>query len=172
MYRKLIEFYQKNCQEIKQKFFQSTQKEIDSMAKANRSELEAFMTSIVNEDNEIDSIFAFDSNGLKLVGSNGVGAQREAKTLEERSEHIAGSLTRIITVKKAITEFGQASMRGELQYAIFQMDNGILLIYYLEINNQETNVAFISSTPEGLGLMLRHAQKNIDKIKEMLRDIL
>jgi len=62
-------------------------------------------------------------------------------------------------------------VRGELEYAVFQLSNGILVVYFLEFNNQSTNVAFISSTPTGLGLMLRHTEKNMPAIEKMLRDI-
>jgi hypothetical protein len=153
-------------------FFDLTGKEIDDMPKTNRNDLELFMTKIVNDDNEIDAIVAFDGkDGTKLVSSRGVGIQRGAKSLEEKSESIAGSLTRINSVKGAITEFSQTSGRGDLKYSIFQLENGILIVYFLEINGKDTNIAFISSTPEGLGLMLRHTERNIDRIRDMLLDI-
>ncbi len=97
MKEQLIKFYNWLYRFFQTYVFYS--KEMDAMATATLSELEVLFTKIVNDPNEIDAIVAFDGkSGLKLVGSKGAGTAREAKTLEDRSEQITGSLSHINAV--------------------------------------------------------------------------
>lgn len=136
-------------------------------------QFQKLINDIVNTRNEIDGIIVFDpENALSLYHNTEYGKGQHGDEIFENHEAIAGSLGGVHQIAETLTDFGENSKRGNLQYGIFQLSDGILVLYFLEIHNQPVVVAFISGTPKGLGLMLQHSNANIGKIEQALNRLL
>ena len=131
-----------------------------------REELRTLFNDLILADNEIYLITTFDAGGEELVSNTECdpsGTRPDAE-LKNKARDIAVSLTKLKDVQKVLADFGKESNRGKLEYAVFQLEKGILLAYFLE----NCTVAVVSSTKEGLGLMRRGIEKRIDRIKELM----
>lgn len=136
-------------------------------------ELQNLLNQIVITPNEIDGIMIFDpKQALSLYRNTQYDKERHGDELFENYDEIAGALSGVHHITDTLSEFGTSSQRGDLQYAVFQLSNGILVLYFLTINQEPVVVAFISGTPEGLGLLLKHSQKNISDIEKKLKELL
>jgi hypothetical protein len=136
--------------------------------------LEKKLNEIVLASNEIDAIVVLDPvEALALYHNTEYSkdTKRNGKVLYENYEDIASTLNQVNKITDTLNEFGEASERGELNYAIFQLSGGILILYFLEIK-EPVVVAFISGTQEGLGLLLKHSKQNIDDIEKLLNEVL
>jgi hypothetical protein len=137
--------------------------------------IEDVLNKIVLAENEIDGIIILDPvEGLGLYHNTKYSddPKRNGKVLHDNYEDIAGSLNKVNTITNILTEFGDSSSRGELSYAIFQLSEGILTLYFLTIKGDPVVVAFISGTAEGVGLLLKHSKREISVIEELLKNLL
>jgi hypothetical protein len=137
-------------------------------------EFQDLLNNIVKEKNEIDGILILDPiEALPLYHNTEYNEARQyEKDIFENSDAIAGSLGGSHQIANTLKTFGDNSKRGELQYGIFQLSNGILVLYFLEIHQKPVVVAFISGTAGGLGLMLMHSKANIEKVELALNQLL
>ncbi len=128
---------------------------------------------IIFKQNEIDGIIIFDpDSALSLYHNTECGKDRHGDEILENYDAIAGSLSGSHKMAETLKAFGENSKRGELKYGIFQLSNGILVLYFLEIHGKPIVVAFISGTHEGLGLMLHTSNAKIGKIEQALNQLL
>lgn len=138
-------------------------------------EIEDVLNNIVLANNEIDSLIVLDPiNGLLLYYNTKYSDNpaRNGKVLYENRNQIAGALSGVNNITNTLTEFGESSERGELRYAVFQLTLGILVLYFISINNKPFVIGFISGTQDGLGLLLNHSEKNMPTIENKLKDLL
>ena len=139
----------------------------------NAQEFQNLVNGIVTKPNEIDGIIIFDpDSALSLYHNTESGKERHGDEILENQDAIAGSLSGSHQIAETLTAFGEHSKRGRLKYGIFQLSDGILVLYFLEIHGKPIVVAFISGTPQGLGLMLNHSNANIGKIEQALNQLL
>ncbi|MEK8018197.1 MAG: hypothetical protein VSS75_015085 [Candidatus Parabeggiatoa sp.] len=133
------------------------------------------LNKIVLAENEIDAIIIFDPvQGLPLYHNTKYSddSTRNGQLLHDNYEDIAGSLNRVNSITNILTEFGDSSERGRLRYAIFQLSEGILTLYFLTIKDEPVVVAFISGTEEGVGLLLKHSKREMPTIESKLETLL
>lgn len=138
-------------------------------------EIQDVLNNIVLAKNEIDAIIVLDPvNALSLYTNTKYSDDpaRNGKVLYENRNEIAGALSGVNNITNTLTEFGEVSERGVLRYAVFQLSLGILVLYFLPINKNPVVIGFISGTPEGLGLLLNHSERNISDIENNLKDVL
>jgi hypothetical protein len=139
----------------------------------NSQDFQRLINEIVTGINEIDGIIVFDpENALSLYHNTEYDRERHGDEIVENHEGIAGSLNGVHQIAKTLKEFGRNAKRGELKHGIFQLSNGLLVLYFLEIHRKPVVVAFISGTPVGLGLMLNHSNANLEKIEQGLNQLL
>lgn len=137
------------------------------------AELQKLLNDVVTTPNEIDSIIILDpKNATSLFHNTEFSKERHGDELSKNHDTIAGSLSGVHSIMNTLKEFGDSSKRGDLKYAVFQLSSGILVLYFLQIHGAPTVVAFISGTSEGLGLLLKHSEKNIGQIEKLLEKAL
>jgi len=142
------------------------------MADSPRKKLEALFNQIILNDNEIDFITSLAQDGEALVSSTACDQKRpDAKYLCENAENVAASLSGLSELQKVLKRFGKGSRRGELEYAVFQLDNGILLTYFLDFEGKTDTLAVVSATKNGLGLMRRAIDKEIVNIENLIKQL-
>ena len=131
------------------------------------------LNEIVLKPSQIDGIIIFDPvNALSLYHNTEYNKNRHGNEIFENYQDTAGSLSGSHQIAETLKEFGKNSKRGKLQYGIFQLSDGILILHFLEINGNPVVVAFINGTPQGLGLMLNHSNAAIGKIEQALNELL
>jgi len=131
------------------------------------------LNEIILKPNEIDGVIVFDpENALSLYHNMKHDKKRHGDEIFVNHDAIAGSLSGSHQMAETLKTFGENSKRGKLQYGIFQLSDGILVLYFLEIHGKPIVVAFISGTPQGLGLMLHSSNANIKKIEQALNQLL
>ena len=131
------------------------------------------LNDVVTKPNEIDGLIVFDpENALSLYHNTKSAKERHGNEILENHDAIAGSLSGSHEIAETLKSFGESSKRGDLKYGVFQLSNGILVLYFLKIHNKPVVVAFISGTPQGLGLLLNHSNANIEKIESALNQLL
>ncbi len=131
------------------------------------------LNQVVTTPNEIDGIIVFDpENALSLYHNTQCGKERHGNEILDNHDGIAGSLNGSHQMAETLKVFGENSKRGDLKYGVFQLSDGILVLYFLRIHGKPVVVAFISGTPQGLGLMLSHSEANIKKIEPALNKLL
>ncbi|OQY51610.1 MAG: hypothetical protein DRR08_05405 [Candidatus Parabeggiatoa sp. nov. 2] len=132
------------------------------------------LNDIVLRSSGIDGILILDPiEALPLYHNTEYNeARQHGEEIVENHDAIADSLSGVHKIADTLKEFGDNSKRGELQYGIFQLSNGILVLYFLEIHQKPVVVAFISGTPDGLGLMLNHSKAKIGEIEQALNQFL
>jgi hypothetical protein len=79
-----------------------------------------------------------------------------------------GELREIPTV---LNQFGKEINRGSLKYAVFQLTDNILSIYFLDDFEVLIAVGFVSAMYQGLGNFGPETEKHIDEIKDKLRQL-
>jgi len=139
------------------------------MSESPRKQLTELFNKIVLSNNEIDFITTLDEDGEVLISSTEYDNNRsDAKHLCESAEDIAASLSGLSELQRVLVRFEQESKRGKLEYAVFQLDNGILLTYFLNSGGRTETLAVVTSTRSGLGLMRRAIEKEISNIKNLM----
>jgi len=139
----------------------------------NSQEFQKLINDIVLKANGIDGIIIFDPEiALTLYHNTEYNKDRHGDEIVDNHNGIAGSLSGVHQIAATLKAFGENAKRGELKHGIFQLSNGILVLYFLEIHRKPFVVAFISGTPDGLGLMLNHSGANIGKIEQALNQLL
>jgi hypothetical protein len=142
------------------------------MADSHRKQLETLFNDIVLDENEIDFITSLDQDGEVLVSSTEYDRNRpDAKVLCESAGDVAASLSGISELQKVLVRFEKESKRGKLEYTVFQLNNGILLTYFLDSGGKTDTVAVVSSTKTGLGLMRRTIDRKIGKIEGLIAQL-
>jgi len=143
------------------------------MADSPRKQLEALFNQIILNDNEIDFITTLDQDGEVLLSSTEYNRDRQdAQYLRENAENVASSLSGLSELQRVLVRFERESKRGKLEYTVFQLDNGILLTYFLDSGNGRTDtLAVITSTKSGLGLMRRAIERKIGNIEDLIKQL-
>lgn len=135
-------------------------------------DVQGLLNEIVSKPNEIDGIIIFDPENALSLFYNTEYDRLRGDEIFNKYDAIAGSLSGVHQIANTLKEFGENSKRGELKHGIFQLSNGILILYFLEIHGKPVVVAFINGTGQGLGLMLNHSNANIGQIEQALNKLL
>jgi len=139
----------------------------------NTEYFQDLLNEIVLKPNGIDGVIVFDpENALSLYHNTQYDKERHGNEILDNHDGIAGSLNGSHQMAETLKVFGENSKRGDLKYGVFQLSDGILVLYFLRIHNKPVVVAFLSGTPQGLGLMLNHSNANIEKIESALNQLL
>lgn len=126
-------------------------------------DFENFLNTLVkNSEEVIATIFIY---GLK---SNLVLFHSQVDSPESVAKWSLGELREIPTV---LNQFGKEINRGSLKYAVFQLTDNILSIYFLDDFEVLIAVGFVSAMYQGLGNFGPETEKHIDEIKDKLRQL-
>jgi len=145
-----------------------------NMSKA-RQELDKLLNNIVVEPNEIDAIFVFDlTHGRCLVHNTEYNTDRQGNVFVDKIEAVTAILSGLRSINTAMQEYGQEIQGGKLQHVFFQLDEGKLILHFLNSYRLHSPIAivFASTTASDSGPLLWHSQKYIGSITELLERIL
>ncbi len=143
-------------------------------------DLKTLVNEVVLSHSEIDVIFIYDLESSTLLEHSDSQKPRSTamvKSLFESENNLEmgeglSEFGDIRDLPRALHAFGKETGCGELEYATFQMSNGIIQAYFLtsEETGIGTNVAmcFASAQPRGLGKFVLQCEKNFDSIKDAL----
>ncbi|OQW92345.1 MAG: hypothetical protein BWK78_01970 [Thiotrichaceae bacterium IS1] len=130
-------------------------------------ELKSLLDDAVAESVGIDAVFVYDLKNSFLLHRS---TQKRAEDL--LSSDAMASFGGMKNVKPALDAFAKGAKRGDFQYAIFQLEQGILNIYFETFGTKPFAVGFISASAEGTGSLLHYSQKYIEKIRPLLTRLL
>jgi hypothetical protein len=140
---------------------------IKTSTKEYSPELEALLDNIIKaKNNQIDAIFILDftqTNAYETAVNTETG-----KILIKGLDKLTKSSQALKNISKMVNNFGHVVTRGQLNYGIFQFSKGILILYFIEENEQLNIVGFISTKSDGIGRLLKHCKEQISEIQKYI----
>jgi len=126
-----------------------------------------WLNKAVEAENQIDAGFVFDAKSGHVLKKHNVKTPKGENILAKLESAISAYLCQFETLKKTVDSFGKQLDRGEMDYALFQLMEGSLLLYFFPglVTDKNITVGFISAEAEGLGQMLYWGDEFIKKIK-------
>jgi len=132
-------------------------------------ELETSLNEIVKKADQIDAIFVYDlKNSFVLHKSTHVKDRQLFETLFGDKATAMASFGNLRNVGEAVNKFAKEAGRGELNYSVFQLKEGLLLMYFDTLGRIPIAIGFISAGQVGLGNLLFYSERHIDEIKGLL----
>jgi hypothetical protein len=135
-------------------------------------ELETLLNEVVKKADQIDAIFVYDlRNSFVLFHSTLVKDHQLFETLFGDKATAMASFGNLRNVGDAVNKFAKEAGQGDLNYAVFQLREGLLLMYFDTLGRIPIAIGFVSAGQVGLGNLLFFSERYIDDIKELLRKL-
>jgi hypothetical protein len=140
-------------------------------------ELGKLFNELVDEHlNEIDAVFVQEIKTGFIHYSSTTTAGNNPELVEATKAGGTGIASAAFTnfgdVSEIINRFGREANRGQMNYTVFQLTKGILLMYLMKIRENTFGVFFVSESPGGVQSLMLYSGQHIDEIKEKLEALL
>ncbi|EDN67436.1 hypothetical protein BGP_4294 [Beggiatoa sp. PS] len=116
------------------------------------------MDQIVNAENEIDAIFVANVGTEAVIAKSKVNPQRQID-----GELMDACLSGVKELEQ-IKDLG----KGELDYALFQLKEGVVCMSIVPGSKPKMWLGFISATPQGANRLLHFREKFLDELHELV----
>jgi len=72
-------------------------------------------------------------------------------------------------IQDSLNSFGKVTLQGELQYSIFKLEEGTMMVYFDELPSMPIAICFIAPSETNLGNVVFQSRRKIDEIKAALK---
>ncbi|OQW92344.1 MAG: hypothetical protein BWK78_01965 [Thiotrichaceae bacterium IS1] len=128
--------------------------------------LESLITHTMTEFPLIDVIWVFDLTNNVLL----------CQTSKMEATGLPGFLTviqflgKLKRFRRALTSYGKLTKLGELKYTVFQLSNGVVIVYFLDNFNLPIALCFVSTLTEELGKLIHSSEKSVKNFQIKLTE--
>lgn len=130
-----------------------------------------FLQKIIDQVAEFDSIFIFDlKEGLPLYCVNKDPKMHDLLFDNNNDVGIAlEGFDELNPLQDALNSFGSATKYGSLQYSIFKLDDGNLMVYFHDLPDTRVAIIFLGLSKTGsLGAFINSGKAYINEIKRQI----
>lgn len=125
------------------------------------------LSNIHAEAKELESIIIFDlREGFPLYFSSEKSQLHYALIGDNDIGPGLKDFENINQVQKALDSFGKATKFGELNYSIFKLNHGQLMVYFYKLPDTVVAICFIAFNSITLGTLVSLGRTHIQKIKD------
>ncbi|MEC4881606.1 MAG: hypothetical protein SAL70_09700 [Scytonema sp. PMC 1070.18] len=127
-----------------------------------------FLQTIVDNVNEFDSIIIFDLK-LALPLYDGSKDPNMHDLLFDKNNDIGRAVAgfeNLMTLSDALDSFGRVTNYGSLDYSIFKLEQGNLMVYFHDLPDTKVAIIFFGRKDKGaLGALIHNAKQHIQEIR-------
>jgi hypothetical protein len=137
-----------------------------SMAQQKQN-MNKFLANIVDQTGgELQSIIIFDlKNGLPLYFGNYKNPKQQYNLIGNNDIGDAlQDFDNLKKVQKALDSFGEITNFGFLEYSIFKLNQGQLIVYFKELPDTNGAICFLAENDITLGRLIILGKTNIEQI--------
>jgi hypothetical protein len=142
-------------------------------AKYMASKLDELLNSTVEESDVIEAIAIVNlQEGTLEYNNKQFKSKRpdvyQALFGQKDSSEALGEFGGLVGIPKALNTFGEATKYGTLEYSMFYLEKGIIVVYFMDLPGLRAAICFIATTEAQFGSLIRQCRKRISDIKKEL----
>jgi hypothetical protein len=142
-------------------------------AKYMAGKLDELLNSTVEESDVIEAIAIINLREGTLEYNNKEFKSKRPDVYQalfgrKDSSEALGEFGGLIGIPKALNTFGEATKYGTLEYSMFYLTEGIIVVYFMDLPELRAAICFIATKEAQLGSLVRQCRKKIDDIKKEL----
>jgi serine/threonine protein kinase len=142
-----------------------------------QAELDQLLNSIVEDSPEIEAIAIVNLGEGELLYHNQKLKSSKTEIYQalfgrrDASDALA-EFNKLPGIPKAFNTFGEVTSYGTLEYAMFYMTEGIVIVHFLDLPDIPVGICFISTHEANFPLFVRQCRKKIEELKEKVKGAL
>jgi hypothetical protein len=142
-----------------------------------QTELDQLLNSIVEDSPGIEAIAIVNLGEGELLYHNQKLKSSKTEIYQalfgrrDASDALA-EFNKLPGIPKAFNTFGEVTSYGTLEYAMFYMTEGIVIVHFLDLPDIPVGICFISTHEANFPLFVRQCRKKIEELKEKVKGAL